>query len=83
VDDDVPETTSTIFCVTLFTSVPVADTLYVPSVSFSICSFLSARRFAAFSSKFFLSSRFFSNLSFCLFSVFSMDALSFEPLVLV
>ena len=38
-------TVSMRFCVTLFISVPVADTLYVPSVR----SFLSARRSAAFS----------------------------------
>lgn len=32
VGDDVPDTAATIFCVTLFTFVPVADTVNVPSV---------------------------------------------------
>ena len=67
VNDDVPDAAATIFCVTLFTSVPVADTVNVPSIR----SFLSARRSAAFSSSAFFSSRLLAAFSSCSFFSFA------------
>ena len=75
---DEPDAATNRLCVTLFTSVPAADTVNVPS----FCLFLSARRSAAFSSSAFFSLRLsaaFSSAAFFSFACRFAFALAIFP----